>query len=422
MTKITTAKAIEALKEPGRYSVGQGLYLCISSSGRRTWMLRYQARGTRHDAGLGAYPKVSLTEARNATFEAHRKLALGHDPIQERRKARVAATPIPTFRELAASVVDDVARLTVSDKSIARAKRLLGPKYCECWQALPITDISTTDIASRLISIAAEKPETARQLHGLLSKLFDAARVVLRDRHGTLLRENPTSLRDLRALGYGRKAHHTSHAALDWRQAPVFMAALRSRSGVAFRALEFTVLTGVREAAAAGAQWSEIDLEAGIWTVPLNRLKDRQHRQQGFRVPLSTDCIALLRALGGLHSTWVFPGLKQGPIAPQSMLQALKVRLNRGADGAPLWVDPDSKAPITVHGMRATLKSWADDHDVRHEVSEFTLGHAVGGTVERRYRRTDLLELRRSFLQTWAGHCSSGTTSNVIPMRAALPG
>jgi integrase len=419
MTRITTTKAIEALTEPGRYSAGEGLYLTISPSGSRTWMLRYQVHGRRHDAGLGRYPEVSLTDARRAAFEAHQKISAGLDPILERRKSKAPLIPIPTFRDVAALVTADVTRQTVSEKSVARAERLLGPKYCACWQAVPITEISTTDIASRLIAIAASKPETARQLLGLLSKVFDRARVILRDQHAASLRENPTSLRDLRALGYGRKAETNSHAALDWRLAPDFMAALRQRDGVAFRALEFTILTGVREAAAAGAKWSEFDLEAGIWTVPLDRLKDRLHRKQPFRVPLSSDCRAVLEHMKGLHQTWVFPGLTNSqPLAPQSILQALKLRVNRDRDGNPIWRDPDSGRPIVVHGFRATLKTFADDQGVRHEVSEFTLGHAVGGNVERRYRRTDLLEERRKFLQAWADHCRNDYSTNVVLLRA----
>ena len=420
MTKIASTRAIEALTRPGRYSIGHGLYLVISPSGRRSWVLRYQCDGTRHDAGLGAYPKVSLTEARDAAHEAHQQIRKGLDPIQERHKARVVTAPIPTFREIAATVIADVSRQAVSDKSIARAKRLLGPQYCACWQDVPVTEISTTDIASKLISIAAQKAETARQLHIFLGKVFDAARVILRDRNGIPLRENPTSIRDLRALGYGRRALHTSHAALDWRQAPEFMAALRTRDGISFRALEFTVLTGVREAAAAGAQWSEFDLEAAVWTIPLERLKDRLHRKQAFRVPLSKDCLAILNRMQGLHPTWVFPGLSgTQAVAPQSILQALKLRLNRDEDGRAIWLDSDSGRPIVVHGFRATLKTFADDHGFRHEVSEFTLGHAVGGNVERRYRRTDLLEERRLFLQAWADHCSSYRRGNVVPIRQA---
>ncbi|MGY9107025.1 MAG: integrase, partial [Alphaproteobacteria bacterium] len=114
-----------------------------------------------------------------------------------------------------------------------------------------------------------------RKLHGFLSKLFETARVLLRDEHGVALGDLPTNLKDLKALGYDPRVRNEPHPALDWRQVPEFMAALREHGGVTHRALEVVALTGLREGSVAIAQWSEINLEAGVWTVPIENLKDK---------------------------------------------------------------------------------------------------------------------------------------------------
>lgn len=418
MARINSNKAIEALTMAGRYRIDDGLYLMVSKTGRRSWVLRYQRDGRRHDAGLGAYPSVTLTDARQMALDARRSLAMGLDPIHQRRLAQQAGLAIPTFSDIAAKVLETVARDALNEKSLFRARLLLGPKYCKSLLDRPVNSITSADLAKILNGVAATRRETARKLHGVLSKVFEAARVTLRDVHGIELGNQPTNLRDLRALGYDRRVINKNYPALDWRDAPEFMTALRGRTGTAYRALELTILTGVREGAVAGAKWEEFDLDAGIWTVPLSRLKDRRHREKPLRVPLSSRVLETLKAVEGLDSTWVFPGLRpKRPIVAQSMLQALKLKLNRDASGQPIWLDPESRRPIVVHGFRATLKTFADDRGIRREVSELTLGHSFGGDVERRYRRTDLLDDRRRFLQAWSDHCNQSVSANVVALR-----
>lgn len=418
MAALKSQKAADALKDAGRYAAGDGLYLCVSKGGRKTWVLRYQHNGRRHDAGLGPYPAITLLEARQAALAAKRDLARGLDPIEERRKARTPSKPIPTFAEMSARVLAKVEAHAQNDKTLARAKLLLGDKYCSDLLPKPVNTITTVDLATLLNRVATAKPETARKLHNYLAKVFNAARVTLQEVHGIAMK-NPTLLEELRALGYQRRVRNQAHAALGWRDAPAFMAYLRDRPGTVNRALEFTILTGAREAAVSAAQWLEIDHDTGVWTIPLERLKDRDTREHPLRVPLSARALEILKGQRGLDETWVFPGLMADrPIAPQSMLQALKLRLNVGQDSKPIWLDPHSRRPIVVHGFRATLKTFGDDHNFRWEVTEYSLGHAVGGDVERRYRRTDLLEDRRRFLQVWSDHCAGIGMDNVIALRA----
>lgn len=413
---IKSARKVEATKLPGRYSAGNGIYLVVSPKKHKTWILRYQVGGRRRDMGIGAYPTVSLAEARHRGAEARRQISRGLDPIAVRKDARKAAQPVPTFDDMAQLVTADIDRKSTNEKVQYRAKLLLGKSYCSALLARPINTISAADIARLLNKVRAKKPETARKLHGFLSKVFEVARVVLRDEHGVALGDLPTNLKDLKALGYDPRVRNKAHPALSWVEAPKLSAALRKREGIATRALEVALLTGLREAEVSLAEWPEIDLEAGIWTIPVNRLKDRQHRSQPHRVPLSRRVSEVIRSLNGLSEKWIFPGLvPKRPIAPQSLLQALK-SLNKGADGKVIWLDSESKKPIVVHGLRATLRTWAEDNGFRREAAEQTLGHSVGSAVEVRYRRTDILDERRKLLEAWSDFCSSKPSSKVVPM------
>src|SRR3954467_3644166 len=98
-------------------------------------------------------------------------------------------------------------------------------------------------------------------------------------------------------------------SARDFEQAPAFLAALRARQSMAARALEVTLLTGLRTGEVIGTRWSEIDLERQIWVIPPERLKDRRPRTEPHRIPLSREVVMILNALPRLGE-YVFAGQK----------------------------------------------------------------------------------------------------------------
>jgi integrase len=167
------------------------------------------------------------------------------------------------------------------------------------------------------------------------------------------------------------------------------------------------------------AAWDEFDLDAGVWTVPLTSLKDREHRTVPFRVPLVARAVEIVRQMQeGKVSRYVFPGQTSGkPLSNMAMLTLLK-RMNHGVDKK--WIDATSKRPITAHGFRATFRTWAEEvATFPHAVIEQAMGHQVGTQVERAYRRTDVLDLRRKLMEAWAGWCEP-KAGNVVAF--AKPG
>ena len=140
----------------------------------------------------------------------------------------------------------------------------------------PINEITTLDIERVLRPVWWNKPETGRKLLVRLRRVFDYARVQLRDGHGIVMPHNPAAWRDLRDRGFERinKLSRGRQASLDYSKAPEFLTALRRRQGIAARALEVTLLSGLRTGEVIGARWDEIDLKNRIWTIPPHRLKD----------------------------------------------------------------------------------------------------------------------------------------------------
>jgi integrase len=168
------------------------------------------------------------------------------------------------------------------------------------------------------------------------------------------------------------------------------------------------VLWHARSDEVLGAPWDEIDLDAGVWTVPAARMKmKRLHR-----VPLSTSAIALLREQLTTRqddNQYVFPGASpHRPLGPT----ALTVALHRAGAGQ-----------FTVHGFRSSFRDWAGDTtSFPREVAEAALAHAVGDETERAYRRSDALDKRRALMEAWATFLTEGADSNVIPLSRRLTG
>ena len=180
------------------------------------------------------------------------------------------------------------------------------------------------------------------------------------------------------------------HAALAYADMPVFMSELRARPAVAALALELAVLTVTRTSEVLNAKWAEFDLDAGLWTIPAERMKARREH----RVALSKRALAIVKELLAARSSeYIFPGQKPGkPLSNMAMLMLLERMGRRGA--------------ITSHGFRSTFSDWASEvSPYSSELRETALAHTIGNKAEAAYRRGDALEKRRAMMEAWAQWC-----------------
>ena len=165
----------------GRHGDGDGLHLVVTAPGRKKWVLRYQLSGVRRDMGLGSYPSVGLSDARIAVADARKLIARGIDPLDARIAARKASQPVPTFGEIAQLVIADAQSKSVNAKVRYQWERHLGPAYSGLLLARPVNEITTLDVAAVLRPVWRSKPEVARKLYPAIRRVFEHARILLRD-------------------------------------------------------------------------------------------------------------------------------------------------------------------------------------------------------------------------------------------------
>jgi integrase len=162
------------------------------------------------------------------------------------------------------------------------------------------------------------------------------------------------------------------------------------------------VLCSIRDGKVMGAHWSEINLEAKVWTIPAARMKGGAEH----RVPLSSRALAILEEMAKLGKDgFIFPGKHGGRPLSSNMLLITMRRM--GVDR------------YTIHGFRSSFRDWAAEcMNIPYEIAEAALAHKVGSKVARAYLRGDALEKRREVMQAWCNFCEPETVSNVVPLRS----
>jgi integrase len=173
-----------------------------------------------------------------------------------------------------------------------------------------------------------------------------------------------------------------------------FLADLRERSGLAARVLEWQILTAVRPGEATGTRWDELDLEAGIWTIPGERMKAGLPH----RVPLSKAARVLVNNLPRM-GPYCFPGLKSNPTI------SLAAGLNLMKDLRPGFVP---------HGLRSSFRDWCANAGVPRDIAERCLAHVQKDKVEAAYQRSDMLEPRRRVMESWSKFIETSPPTRVI--------
>ncbi len=395
--KLNT-KVAAALSEPGRHSDGGGLYLAIDGLGaamRRRWIFLYPWAGKRREMGLGAYPVVSLAEARRARDEAERMLRCGRDPIAARDEARRALAGKPTFAEVADALIAAKEAEWRNEKHRSQWRSSLD-NDAAALREKRVDEIDTAAVLEVLKPVWAAKPETGSRLRQRIEAVLDAAKA-----QGHRTGENPAAWRGHLAhlLPKRTALSRGHHAAMAYDDVPAFIEKLRAhqQTSTAAMALEFLILTAARSGEVYGATWPEIDLEAKVWTVPADRMKaGREHR-----VPLSDRAVALLKPLSeNKTGDLVFIGRRKDRLSHVAMA---KVLARLGVENA------------TPHGFRSAFRDWAgnETHFAR-EVAEAALAHVVGDAAEQAYRRGDALDKRRKLMEAWAGYCEPEHSDNVL--------
>ncbi len=402
-----SALTIAKLSAPGKYPDGGGLYLQIAATGAKTWLFRFTRNhpdgGPKRKStwcGLGSLAVVPLAEARKKALDCRRWLLEGKHPVEELRRRRAGDQGGKPFSEALTAYLASHSAGWRSEKH-ARQWRATLDQHAAALMQKPVAGIDVADVLAVLAPIWQEIPETASRVRQRIESVLGYAIA-----HHWRVQANPAVWRGGLAhlLPPPRKVAPVRHQpALAWQDVPPLMARLAASQGTAARCLAFLILTAARSGEARGARWGEIALDAGLWTVPGERMKaGREHR-----VPLSAPALAILREMLPLRhggDDLVFPGGRPGrPLSDVALSKALRVA--GGADA-------------TVHGLRSTFRDWAADAGKPREIAEAALAHANRDKVEAAYARSDLIDRRRVLMQQWADHAMRSPAAKVSKLRA----
>lgn len=382
-----SARFISTVSAKGRYADGGGLYLQVGTTAEKSWLFRFQLNGRARAMGLGPVHTVSLADAREHAFVCRRQVLDGKDPIEERRRERLAgiteAAEVRTFQWCAESNIKSHNAAWNNLKHAQQWTNTLTRYVFPAFGRLPVASIETHNVLEALEPIWTTKPETASRVRGRVEAVLDWTKV-----RGLRNGENPARWRghlDKLLPAPSKVAKPRHHAALPFDDAPAFMVDLKQRDAIAARGLEFLILTAARTGEVIGAKWDEIDADVGIWTVPAERMKaGKEHR-----VPLSKSAAKLIETMTAVRmNDYVFPGTRpKSPLSNMAFLQLLKRMQCSG---------------VTPHGFRSTFRDWASERTTYpSEVAEQALAHTISSKVEAAYRRSDLFEKRRAMLQDW---------------------
>lgn len=380
-----------------------GLYMQITPNGGRSWVLRVKVGTLRRDIGLGGFPGVTLSQARDKARDARAKIEGGIDPVEERKAAKAALVATQRRGLTFADAVDKA--LTAKLDAFKNAKHRQQWENTLATYATPdlggmlVQDITTQDVLRVLQPLWMDKTETASRLRGRIEAVLSWATVA-----GHRSGDNPArwagNLKELLPPP-SKVAKEENQPALSLEDAPRWFEALQAREGFGARALELAALTATRSQEVRGALWDEIDLKAALWIIPGARMKmGKEHR-----VPLSSRAVKMLEALPRLKDNpFVFPAARGGQLSDMTLSATMK-RMHEAevAEGGTGFLDRTSKRPAVPHGLRSTFRDWVGEKTAYPgDMAEVALAHKISNAVEASYRRGDMIEKRRRMMGDWA--------------------
>lgn len=362
-----------------------GLYLLVTPQGGRYWRLNYRLTGRYKTLALGVYPKVSLADARAARDKARSALAAGEDPFARKKRDKLIASlsSATTFKEIAEEWLAKVEKEGRAAVTLGKIRWLLDFAYPLIGDR-PIADILPLELLAVLRSVEGRgRYESARRLRSVCGRVFRYAIATGRAQH-----DISSALRD--ALITPKVTHRA--AITDPVEVGVLLRAIDDFTGHATTraGLQLAAHLFVRPGELRHAEWSEIDLDAAVWTIPASKMKMRRPH----RVPLSIQALDILSDLRGITGSgqYVFPSFytMRRPMSENTLNQALRRLGYTGEE-------------MTSHGFRAMASTLLNETGKWHpDAIERQLAHVEGNGVRRAYARGEHREERVRMMQSWS--------------------
>lgn len=396
-----------------RLSDGGGLYLEVSPAGSRRWFWKFYPDGKESRLALGAYPAVSLKDARKARDDAKRARQDGVNPVQARQAERLTnAVASATTFEAVAREFHGTKGHSWSDTHPAQWLRCCEKDLFPWLGALPLAEVTAPALLEVLRKV---------QARGALRLAHD-----LREYAGQVFRygiasgrceRNPAA--DLRGALKPYAERHMA-AVLEPTRAGELLRAIDAYAGQPSTraALVLSALTFQRPGNIRAMEWAHVDLDAGLWAIPAADMKRTVQAKINGRphlVPLAHQAVAVLRELHPLtgHGRFVFPSLLTGE-------RCMSENTVRGALRRLGYTNED----MTPHGFRAMARTLIAEQlpGIPQDVIEAQLAHGKSGPLGMAYDRAEYMEQRRRMMGEWADYLDrlrKGADVVTLPPRAA---
>jgi integrase len=402
--KDVTVRKAKATVRPRKLSDGGGLHVLIQPTGGKLWRLAYRFAGKQKTLALGAYPAVSLEEARRKRDEAKKFLASSIDPSVQ-RKAEKHAGKEGTFRAVAEEVIAKQEREGRAHATLSKRRWLLDFAF-PAFGDRPVAEVTARELLGLLRQIEGRGLyETARRLRSTCGMVFRYAIATGRA-------ERDPSM-DLRGALTTPPVNHRA-TVVD----PVAIGALlRAIDGfdgqpTTHAALRLAPYVFVRPGELRQAEWREFELDGAVWSIPADKMKMRRPH----RVPLARQSLAILRELQEItgNGRWLFPSVRTfaRPISENTLNAALR-RLGYSSE------------EMCIHGFRSMASSRLNEMGRWNpDAIERQLAHQEANSVRRAYTHgAEFWTERVQMMQAWADYLDGlRQGAKVVPLIKAAVG
>ena len=388
------------IPEPGR----TGLAIRVTPRGVKTWAFRYRHNGKQKRMVLGSYPMMGLAKANVALADAKNKLREGIDPGALVAEAREAVRNAETVGDVVGRFILGYVKKPTDKKpnglrSAPEIERIFNVYVLPTWKDRPFEEIHRGDVMDLLDEIEGRGVVMADRVLSCLSKMFN----------WYALRHPDYTTPIVKGMGRADKEERRRERRLEDNEIKLLWP-LWSQSGAYGAMLQIALLTGQRRSKIVEMNWSDVDFESGVWTLPT---KKGEKNNPG-TLTLPPMALEIIRAQTVVKDNpHVFAGRGKTAINGFSKLKrSLDVKAAEANGGEPLpnWV---------IHDLRRTARSLMAKARVRSDISERVLGHVIGG-VEGIYDRHDYADEKADALVRLAALVESivnPPTGNVVNLR-----
>jgi len=397
----TAIKKAKPGDKPIKLSDGKGMYLLVNPAGSKLWRWKYRVLGKEKVMPLGAYPDVSLAQARDGLDKARKMLAAGIDPMAARKANKVAT------RTAAENSFETVARLWWAHWKPARSEQHAGQVMRRFEAnvfphigARPVAEVQAPELVAMLKAIEA------RGVNDLAKRALQTSSQVFRYAiaHG-LAKRNPAI--DIKPSDVLASRQKQNLARIDGKELPELLRHIEGYKGAATTrlAMKLMAMTFVRTTELIGARWAEFDLDGMRWDIPASRMKMKTPHI----VPLSTQAVNVLKTLHLVtgHSPMLFPGERdhEKSMSNNTILKALERMGYKGR--------------MTGHGFRGVASTLLHEMGFDHAHIELQLAHQERDEVSAAYNHATYLKQRAKMMQDWADYLDSSTNGKVLVFERA---